>query len=118
MKIYCMVDEAHRLTYKDSPIPQLVREARKYGVGVILSSQMVKDFDDEVLSNIGTTISFKVNSDDAKRIAKSMTNNRSEQLDIIETLLSLKIFEAIMQSGKYSDPIKVDVVPFFKRHSV
>ncbi|MBN2230286.1 MAG: DUF87 domain-containing protein [Candidatus Thorarchaeota archaeon] len=115
MAVYCMVDEAHRLTYKNSPIPKLVREARKYGVGIILSSQMVKDFDDEVLSNIGATIAFKVSSDEATKIAKSMTSLREDQLDIITKLLTLPRFEAIIRSQKYPDYTEVKILPFFQR---
>jgi len=59
MKLYCVVDEAHRLMYEGSPLDRFLRESRKYGVGVILASQRPTDFNETVLANAGVLLSFQ-----------------------------------------------------------
>jgi len=72
MRLYCIIDEAHRMAYSGSPIETLFREARKYGIGVILASQRATDFNENLLANAGTIITLKQNlSKDAKYIAKN-----------------------------------------------
>src|SRR3989338_6512776 len=39
LRLYCIVDEAHRLIDERSPLNDLLRESRKYGTGVIMSFQ-------------------------------------------------------------------------------
>lgn len=72
VRLYCILDEAHRMTYKGSPIDTLFREARKYGIGVILASQRAIDFNETLLANAGTIITLKQNLvKDAGYIAKN-----------------------------------------------
>ncbi len=72
--LYCVVDEAHRLLDDRSPLNDLLRESRKYGTGVILSSQRPSDFSETVLANIGGIISFQCRyENDAKFIGKQMS---------------------------------------------
>ena len=71
--LYVVVDEAHRLIDDKSPLNDLLRESRKYGTGVVLSSQRPSDFSETVLANIGGIISFQCRLDrDAAFIAKQM----------------------------------------------
>ncbi len=53
MRVFAVVDEAHKLSYEET-LTELIREARKYGVGVLLASQSVKDFDRVVFDMVGT----------------------------------------------------------------
>ncbi|MBI5347540.1 MAG: ATP-binding protein [Candidatus Aenigmarchaeota archaeon] len=72
--LYCMVDEAHRLLDMRSPLNDLLRESRKYGTGVVLSSQRPSDFSETVLANIGGIISFQCRfENDARFIGKQMS---------------------------------------------
>lgn len=72
IRLYCIIDEAHRMVYPGSPLDTLFREARKYGIGVILASQRSTDFKEVLLSNAGTIITFKQNLlKDARYIAKN-----------------------------------------------
>lgn len=72
LKLYCILDEAHRMVYEGSPLDRLFREARKYGIGVILASQRATDFNEILLSNAGTIITLKQNlMKDAGYIAKN-----------------------------------------------
>ena len=49
------------MVYPGSPLDQLFREARKYGIGVILASQRATDFNELLLSQAGTVITMKQN---------------------------------------------------------
>ena len=72
IRLYCVIDEAHRMVYHGSPIDKLVREARKYGIGIILASQRATDFNEVLLANSGSIITFKQNlAKDARYIAKN-----------------------------------------------
>lgn len=66
---YLVVDEAHRLTYDESPVDKLLRESRKYGYGVVLSSQRPSDFSQTTLANVGSALALQCNLvEDAKAI--------------------------------------------------
>ena len=55
IRVFAVVDEAHKLSY-DETLTELIREARKYSVGILLASQSVKDFDRIVFDiDLGTT---------------------------------------------------------------
>lgn len=57
-----VLDEAHAFIDDDpdSPINTIVREARKFGVGLVLASQTPADLPDSVLSSMGTKIILKI----------------------------------------------------------
>jgi len=72
IRLYCLIDEAHRMVYKKSPLERLFRESRKYGIGVILASQRATDFNETILSQAGTIITLRQNLiKDANFIAKN-----------------------------------------------
>ena len=71
--LYCVVDEAHRLIDERSPLNDLLRESRKYGTGVILSSQRPSDFSDTVLANVGGIMALQCRLEkDAIFVSKQM----------------------------------------------
>lgn len=57
-----VLDEAHAFIDDDpdSPINTIVREARKFGLGLVLASQTPADLPDSVLSSMGTKIVLKI----------------------------------------------------------
>jgi len=72
LRLYCIIDEAHRMAYPGSPVDTLFREGRKYGMGIILASQRSSDFNEVLLSNAGTIITLKQNlMGDATHISKN-----------------------------------------------
>jgi len=82
LRLYCILDEAHRMVYQGSPIDKLFREARKYGIGVILASQRAMDFNEVLLSNAGSIITLKQNlAKDARYIAKNKWADEQELLN-------------------------------------
>ncbi|MFC1696909.1 ATP-binding protein [Nanoarchaeota archaeon] len=77
LRAYCVIDEAHILddgkdSYR-SPLVKIAREARKYGLGLILASQMPKDFSKSVLHNTATIMTLKFNAkEEAKAVSEQM----------------------------------------------
>jgi len=72
IRLYCIIDEAHRMVYPGSPLDTLFRESRKYGIGVILASQRATDFKETILSQTGTIITLRQNLiKDATYISKN-----------------------------------------------
>ena len=71
--LYIVIDEAHRMMYPGSPVELLLRESRKYGVGIILASQRPTDFSETILANAGTIIAFQESLDkDAVFLSKQL----------------------------------------------
>ena len=71
--LYVIIDEAHRMMYPGSPVELLLRESRKYGVGIILASQRPTDFSETILANAGTIIAFQESLDkDAVFLSKQL----------------------------------------------
>jgi hypothetical protein len=69
---YLYVDEVHNfltLSFAD-----ILSEARKYGLNLILSHQYIRQLDERIraaiFGNVGTIISFRVGAEDAKYLAK------------------------------------------------
>ncbi|HVC58225.1 MAG TPA: ATP-binding protein [Candidatus Acidoferrales bacterium] len=57
-----VVDEAWRMFPNRADIGALFREGRKYGLGVVVASQMVGDINNEVLANCATIFVFRLHS--------------------------------------------------------
>jgi Bacterial protein of unknown function (DUF853) len=57
-----ILDEAHAFVDDDptNPINTIVREARKFGVGILLASQTPSDLPDPVLAQMGTKVILKI----------------------------------------------------------
>jgi len=110
LRLVCVADEAHRLAYAKSPIDSMLREARKYGVGMILASQSPHDFDPVVFGNVATKICFRCPYDeDAQFMAKQMGCQPSQILNLSRD------FEAMVRLGSTEMCERVRVVPYFQR---
>ncbi|MBF0233165.1 MAG: ATP-binding protein [Desulfamplus sp.] len=69
MKLAIVLDEAHKMA-KDTTLPLIMQEARKFGVAVIVASQNINHFHDNVIGNVGTQIVFRTNDPDSKKVSK------------------------------------------------
>ncbi len=108
--LYCVIDEAHRLLDERSPLNDLLRESRKYGTGVILSSQRPSDFSDTVLANIGGIISFQCRLDkDAIFVGRQMSMNFEDIKNLTETGVGYASFSS------RQDAYKLKVKPLWER---
>lgn len=95
---FIVFDEAHRVL-KSPYMDRLIREARSYGLGVILSSQYPSDFPNEVSASMGTRVIFS-NTNDAQRVKEiSKLLNYEEGGDVIA---NMRRFQALFDNSQYS----------------
>ncbi len=72
IKLVIVLDEAHKLAGENSPLIPLIKEGRKYGFAVVVSTQDVPDVSRKVISNAGSLFIFKLQDyEQAEYIAKS-----------------------------------------------
>ena len=113
-RLYVVIDEAHRLKYeREASAGQLLKEARKYGVGMLLSTQDPVDFTDVVYNNIGGIMSLQLTDPKyAKSIAEHLGGKVTWQN--VKNDLSSK-FSAYVKFSQNPDAIRFDVTPHFER---
>jgi DNA phosphorothioation-dependent restriction protein DptH len=72
--LYCVLDEAHNLSFKeDTPIDKLIREARKFGLGLVFASQQPQDFSDTAYANTASKLIFQT-PDEKQKVARKIAN--------------------------------------------
>ncbi|MFH1563356.1 MAG: ATP-binding protein [Nitrospirota bacterium] len=99
LKLAIVLDEAHRLA-KDKTLPLIMQEARKFGVLVIVASQNINHFHENVLGNAGTKILFRTNNPDSKKVSKMVQmRSSSNAQSIIE---QLRTGQAVVQTPDIS----------------
>ncbi|MBB3267781.1 DNA helicase HerA-like ATPase [Azospirillum sp. OGB3] len=85
-EIFILLDETHKFitSEPDHIISVLAREARKFGLGLILSSQNLTDFPDEILAQMGTKFVLGVDPIFLDRAAKKLKVD-TRRLERIQT---------------------------------
>ena len=78
LQCFVVLDEAHRLSFdRNSPVEKLLREGRKFGLGLILASQQPQDFSPTAFGNSATKIVFQT-TDDSSTVSRQLSRkNRS-----------------------------------------
>ncbi len=72
LRCLVVLDEAHKLSFSPgSPVEKLLREGRKFGLGVILASQQPEDFSPVAFANTATKLVFQV-ADERGAVAKRL----------------------------------------------
>jgi len=104
MRLAIVLDEAHRIA-KDVTLPKLMKEGRKYGIGVIVSSQGIADFHSDVLGTAGTKVVFRTNFPDSRQVA-GLLRARGGQ-DISQALEQLGVGQAYVSTPDHSQARKV-----------
>jgi DNA phosphorothioation-dependent restriction protein DptH len=78
---FVILDEAHKLALvPGSPAEKLLREGRKFGLGLILASQQPEDFSSVAFANTATKMVFQVGDDKSvvsRRLARKVVNSHS-----------------------------------------
>jgi hypothetical protein len=70
LRIYIVLDEAHHLSFREGgPIDMLLREARKFGLGVVFASQQPEDFSNVAFDNTASKLIFQTN-DPALKVSR------------------------------------------------
>lgn len=108
---YLYVDEIHNfltLSFAD-----ILSEARKYGLNLILAHQYIEQVDERIrasiLGNVGTIISFRIGAEDAKYLAREFSPI-FEESDLIN-LPNYHIYLKLMINGKTSQPFSAITLP-------
>lgn len=113
--VFAVVDEAHKLTY-DETLTELIREARKYGVGILLASQSVKDFDRIVFDMVGTKIVLQLEGEEAKIMADNLGIIDRNERDAARTMIVHQPpHRALVRSNHFEPFIQADITPFYKK---
>ena len=115
IKLYVVIDEAHKLSY-DSTLTDLIREARKYGVGFILASQSVRDFATVVFENMGTKIALQLEGEDARFMAENFgATDRASKDAVLALLPAQKPLRALIRNNHFEPFVQVDIEPFYSK---
>ncbi|MBK8243315.1 MAG: type IV secretion system DNA-binding domain-containing protein [Saprospiraceae bacterium] len=108
------MDEFHNFTTLS--LVNMFSELRKFKVGMILAHQYMHQLDEDirqaVLGNIGTVISFRIGTEDAKHMAEEMFPEFDVQ-DFIN-LPNYKIYLKLMIDGRPSRPFSGNTLNEFK----
>lgn len=109
-RFYLLLDEANRLDFPGSPLERLVREARKFGVGIIVASQRPGDFTETVPANAACSIVFQCPLErDAAFMAKQLSCRPLDIQGLNPT------FDALVKFDYETETKRVTVVPYYQR---
>jgi hypothetical protein len=110
-RFYLYVDEIHNfltLSFAD-----ILSEARKYGLNLILAHQYIEQLDEKIraaiLGNVGTIISFRLGAEDAKFLAKEFSPIFDES-DLLN-LPNYHIYLKLMIDGATSHAFSATTFP-------
>jgi hypothetical protein len=108
---YLYVDEFQ--SFATSSFADILSEARKYRLNLILANQYLAQIDEKVrgaiFGNVGTIISFKVGLEDARFLAEDFYPVFNQE-DLIN-LPCYSIYLKLMINGKVSKPFSADTLP-------
>ena len=81
VRCFVVLDEAHKLAFvPGSPAEKLLREGRKFGLGLILASQQPEDFSKVAFANTATKMVFQIGDDKStvsRQLARKAVNSHS-----------------------------------------
>ena len=117
LRIMVCIDEAHKLC-GDETITSLVKEARKYGLGLLLSSQETRDFHQSIFANTGTLISLALEDADATIMARHLgLTEKLEQKSAKDLILNQSNGQALIRSQHFLPYVQVQICSFEERIS-
>ena len=85
-RAFILLDEAWKLMDRSKGLATIVREGRKYGVGLITSSQLLYDTNPTVLANVATVIVFKTTNVKATQALSKSYNLAENDISGIKEL--------------------------------
>jgi type IV secretory pathway TraG/TraD family ATPase VirD4 len=113
---YLYVDEIHNfltLSFAD-----ILSEARKYGLNLILAHQYIEQLDEKIraaiFGNAGTLVSFRIGAEDARYFAKEFSPVFDES-DLIN-LPNHHIYLKLMIDGQTSQPFSAITLPLVEKN--
>jgi hypothetical protein len=110
-----VLEEAHNYLNEDnldgasSAVKRIIKEGRKYGIGVILVSQRPSEINSTILSQCGTIIALRIaNSKDRSQISTTVSENLEGLFDMLPTL---RKGEAIIVGEAVQIPVRTLIYP-------
>ena len=104
LRAFCILDEAHNLSFdRGTAVDRLVREARKFGLGIVFSSQQPDDFSKTVYANTASKLIFQT-VDEYQRISRQLTSkiiNPSQTNALAELISRLPRGDAFFVAHNY-----------------
>lgn len=110
LRLYCVLDEAHHLSFRDSgPVDSLLREARKFGLGLIFASQQPQDFSPAAYSNSASKLVFQTADPDLKvsKFLSAKCTNYEGPDQVHEVIASLPKAEAFFITNNKGHAVKI-----------
>lgn len=108
---YLYVDEIHN--FLTQSFADILSEARKYGLNLILAHQYIEQLDKKIkaaiFGNVGTIISFKVGTEDARFLAQEF-DPVFDETDLIN-LPNYRIYLKLMVNGAASRAFSAITLP-------
>ena len=99
-KKFIILDEAWKLLSHGSILRKLIREGRKYGIGIIMASQMLEDIGSNVLENIATIAVFRLQD---KHSLSNLAKNYNLPQQTIGAIQNLEVGSClVIRLGKNS----------------
>jgi hypothetical protein len=95
LRLAIILDEAHRLA-KDVTLPKIMKEGRKFGIAVVVASQGIGDFHQDILGNAGTKVIFRINYPDSKKVSGFIRGRQGQ--DISARIEQLSVGSAYVQT--------------------
>ncbi|MBI1790000.1 MAG: ATP-binding protein [Acidobacteria bacterium] len=108
LRVAIVLDEAHRIS-RDTTLPKIMKEGRKFGVVVISASQGVNDFHPDVLGNAGTKIVFRTNFPASRKVAGFLKPRREE--NFVDTIEQLPVGSALVQTPDMHYAVRTQMYP-------
>jgi hypothetical protein len=110
LRCFLVLDEAHKLSFGlGSPVEKLLREGRKFGVGLILASQQSEDFSPVAFANTATKIVFQV-ADDRNVVSRQLHRKLRKShsfSDVHEVITKLPRGCSYVVSENVGKPVKI-----------
>jgi len=95
LRLAIVLDEAHRLA-KDTTLPKIMKEGRKFGISVVVASQGLADFHSDVVENAGSKVVFRTNHPMSKKVAGFLRTRTSQ--DLTPAIEQLQVGVAFVQT--------------------
>jgi hypothetical protein len=108
LRLAIVLDEAHRVS-RDTTLPRIMKEGRKFGVVVISASQGISDFHPDVLGNAGTKIIFRTNYPSSRKVAGYLKPRRDD--DIADRIEQLPVGNALVQTPEMRHALQLRMYP-------
>lgn len=116
LRAFCVLDEAHHLSFRDTgPLQALLREARKFGIGIMFASQQPEDFTPVAYQNSAAKLVFQT-TDPKLQVSKALigkASNFERPEEIREVIGALEKGTALFMRGRRGSV--VEIADFAKR---